>query len=170
MYKDGEEVLIKAKVLRVSPSIFGYECEIGRGSNRRVLGITEEIVLPGKTYEQGLSDAWELAKKVYALEPDEREKMLGYQSMKAILKDLSAEYVADAIETHEKEKEIKVGDEVVHGCDGCGIKFYVTYLTQNQIKGFSKDGDTHYFILPNQYIKKTGKHIDIESLLRQIGE
>lgn len=169
MFKVGDEVLVKAEVTDVSdcsekPYFVAPDC---RGIN----WVSEDKIIPmDKTYADGLNDAWELVKKIYTLEPDERKKMLGYQSMKAILEDLSAEYVADAIEAYEKEKEIKVGDVVRYGIgEDIGKYAIVMRIEGNEFYTMYADGscgrETH-----TEDFKKTGKHIGIEELLKQIGE
>lgn len=172
MYKVGDEVFIKAEITDVHPEserpYFVQPCYdsvnwVSKNKLYRCDG----------NYEQGLADAWDLVRKVYALELDEREKILGYQGLKPILEDLSPEYVADAIESYEKEKEIKVGDViesrrskrkfliVTEEDDNSDYDFGVIDLETMMIDRICND---------LCYYKKTGKHIDIESLLRQIGE
>ena len=139
---------------------------------RSINWVSEDKIIPAdKTYSDGLTDAWELARKVYALELDERGKILGYQGLKPILEDLTPEYVADAIEAYEKEKsEIKVGDVVYYGKGEYTSKqSIVTRIEGNVVYTVYADGSCGKEHYPSE-LKKTGKHIDIESLLRQIGE
>ena len=166
MYKVGDEVSVKGEITKV--------CESGVVVKAHYFGEAyfdrSNMDLIGKTYEQGLSDAWELAKKILNMKLDVAVEVFDCTRIFDVMDKFNPEEALAKIEAYEKSNAIILGDEVVHDCDGCKTKFYVTYLTKNQIKGFDKDGDTHYFTLPNRYIKKTGKHIDIESLLRQIGE
>ena len=161
MYKVGDEVLVKATVEKVADDYVRIYAE---GFGERNFSL-EYAPIEQKTYTQGLADAWELAKRLYAFEPDEREKMLGYQSMKAILEDLTPEYVMDKIEAYEKGKEIKVGNEV-----RCGNVYgVVTYSKNGYASVMWKDGSIGDECECKD-LTKTGTHIDIESLLRQIGE
>lgn len=129
-----------------------------------------------KNYEQGLADAWELAKKIGApidfggISNAELYKVFGTHCVSDVFGKMTYEEALTKIEVYEKGKEIKVGDEVIHEVDGFRTKFFVTYLNENQIKGFDKTGDTHYYTMPNRYIKKTGRHINVEGFLKQIEE
>ena len=80
--------------------------------------------------------------------------------------ELTPQEAKSRIEAWETENEIKIGDEV----DICGDKGIVT--------SFGTDGDRIHVLyfdgIVNSYrkdkdIKKTGRHIDIEGLLKQIG-
>ena len=167
MYKVGDEVLIKGEVIEVMSNVpYPTKVKIGKDEDAYLFS-NDEICFADKivkTYEMGLNDAWELAKKIYTLKPDEREKMLGYQSMKAILEDLSAEYVADRIEAYEKEKEIKPTDIVEYN----GKNWVVTEVYKGEYSLWNGKNVVH-----TANVKKVGSVESIkplEELLRQIGE
>lgn len=120
-------------------------------------------------YVRGLSDAWELAKKIYDMKCED-VKDIFEEGFWEIINHYTAEEALAKIEAYEKEKEIKVGDVVVK-TSGAGSKYIgvVTQITDAQYSVclvFS-DGSTETTIASN--LTKTGKHIDIESLLKQIG-
>lgn len=178
MYKVGDEVLIKGEVIEVMNDV-PFPIKVRLGSDNGGLVFTNDEVCYAdkivKTYEQGLADAWQLAKKIVMDVEDG-----GFDSQEVIdvfgknryysFKDLTAEEALAKIEAYEEEKEIKVGDEVVHGEGTTQIRFFATLLEKNRIEGYDENGYTHAFAFPNPYIKKTGKHIGIEGLLKQIGE
>lgn len=174
-YKAGDEVFIKAEITDVS----GYECSerpyFVAPDIYSVNWVSEDKIIPmDKTYSDGLTDAWELAKKIlfkeYGYSAQQIYDIFGDGAMQSV-KKLTIEEALAKIEAYEKEKEgIKVGDEAVHGIGGCETKFIVTSMSEGMIRGFDSNGITHSFTIPNRFITKTGKHIDIESLLRQIGE
>ena len=162
MYKVGDEVFVKARVDDVRD---GYVRVYAQGYGAH--NFHENFAgLETKPYERGLADAWELAKRLFAFELDERENMLGYQSMKAILEDLTPEYVMDKIEAYEKEKLIKVGDVVE--CNG--FKGVVLHIFRSGSLNIVYENGIIETLTSVQECEKIGKHIDIESLLRQIGE
>ena len=175
MYKVGDEVWVKVEITDVSDTdTYPYKivcCEAEFADSNWV----KEDTIADKTYEQGLADAWELAKKIYyapcdgGLEQHEIEEIFGCK-FGSVMFRYTAEEALAKIEAYERKSAIILGDEVEHDCNSFRTTFFVTYLNGNQIKGLDKTGNTHYFTMPNQYIKKTGKHIDIEGLLRQIGE
>ena len=171
-FKPGDEVLVKAEITDI------HECTdkpyFVMPNFDSVDWVSEDKIIPmGKTYTQGLADAWELVRKLGEIEQDEREKMFSYRSVKAIIEDCTIEEVKDRIEAYEKKKEIKVGD-VLESKDEKRRFLVVTEEDDDSIyefgvidlKTMTLDRICNY---PKGFIK-TGKHIDIESLLRQIGE
>ena len=170
MYKVGDEVLVKGAITDLHEGTdHPYFVAVNYDS---VHWVSEDKIIPmDKTYEQGLSDAWELAKKICTLKNSEFDKVFGCVYFADAFYNFTPEEALAKIEAYEKEKsEIKVGDEVVHGIGGCETKFIVTSMSDGMIRGFDSNGIIHSFTFPNRFITKTGKHIDIESLLRQIGE
>ena len=169
MFKVGDEVQIKGKVVAIEIERCGLPYWVGV-SNGMGYWLSEADITD-KTYEKGLADAWELAKKIqYGLTRAQLENIFGTDNESRIMDMYTSEEALAKIEAYEKEKEIKVGDEVVHGIGGCETRFIVTSMSDGMIRGFDSNGITHSFTFPNRFITKTGKHIDIESLLRQIGE
>lgn len=165
MYKVGDEVFIKAEITDVH-----RECDkpyFVHPNLDSLNWVSEEKIFPAdKTYEQGLADAWELARRLYALRPDERDEMFKYCTVKAIIEDCTIEEVMDCIEAYENEKEIKVGD-VVHHIGG--KTFIVTYIHDDgHVSGITEEGGI-YSRVGTESVVKSDKHIDIEGLLKQIG-
>lgn len=173
-YKVGDEVLVKGKITNIGGvCVKYYDVEFHSYS----ASVSENEIIESKTYEQGLHEGrkerWELVKKLEALPPDEREEILGYRTLEAIIADLTAEYVADRMEAY--ENKIKVGD-VVRDAENT-TEIWVTEINGNTFGGIKlTPTDEHgkfggiYSLMSLQGYVKTGKHIDIESLLRQIGE
>ena len=174
MYKVGDEVLVKGEVVEVMQAV-PYPYRVKIGEENHLLAECEAVYLT-KTYEQGLSDAWQLAKKIVlkaekgGFNYDDFVRIFGIGDYTTLFEKMTVEEALAKIEAYEKEKKIKVGDEVVHSEGSFQTKFTVTFFERNKIEGFDKNGNTHSFCYPNPYIKKTGKHIDIEGLLKQIGE
>ena len=174
MYKNGDKVLVKATVEKVTDDYVRIYAE---GYGERSFSL-DNAPVEHKTYSQGLADAWKLAKKI-VLSPYNGGMSSGtldeifdkYSDMDSVLMNYTAEEALAKIEAYEKERaEVKIGDEVVHGIGGCETKFIVTSMSDGMIRGFDSNGITHSFTFPNRFITKTGKHIEIESLLKQIGE
>lgn len=169
-YKAGDEVLVKAVINDICVGdVHPYEVRAvdnsNCGSSARVIYVREEdvIPIPGMTAEE----AWEIAKKLFAdYSNAELDEIFGKGWSFPKLMELTPHEAKARIEAWEAEKEIKVGDEV----DICGYKGIVT--------SFGTDGDGIHVLyldgIVNSYrkdkdIKKTGRHIDIEGLLKQIG-
>ena len=177
MFKVGDEVLIKGEITDVhegtdNPYFVAYK-------HGYINWVSEDkIIQMNKTYEMGLNDAWELAKKILYGNDEQLIEIFGscidriyfdLTCKREIINCYTPQEALAKIEAYEKEKEINVGDEVVLDDEEKTV-FIVTRIRNGFISGFDKDGTTHSYVFPNRFIQKTGKHIDIESLLRQIGE
>lgn len=160
-YKVGDEVLVKARIASVFSKTYTANCSCGH------FYLKNEDILqdPQMTAEE----AWEIAKKILlypahgGFNATELEEIFGRTEH---LWELTPQQAKAKIEAWEAEKEIKVGDEV----DICGDKGIVT--------SFGTDGDRIHVLyldgIVNSYrkdkdIKKTGRHINIDGFLKQIG-
>lgn len=120
-------------------------------------------------YNRGLEDLSHAMKVYFPLNSEERLKHFGtnIQTERYAIenpKDLIA--MAKAYE-EKKEAEIKVGDEVV--IDDKGRKAVVSRVLDNGLYNIVfYNGDTNCVDRP--FIAKTGKHYDIESILKELGE
>lgn len=136
--------------------------------DRTELFANEEDVIP--VPDMTAEEAWEIAKKILlypahgGFNTTELEEIFGRTEH---LWELTPQEAKAKIEAWEEEKEIKVGDEV----DVCGDKGIVT--------SFGTDGDALHVLyfdgIVNSYrrdkdVKKTGRHIDIDGILKQIGD
>ena len=111
-------------------------------------------------------ETWEIAKNLFAdYSNAELDEIFGKGWSFSKLMELTPQEAKAKIEAWEA-KQIKVGDEV----DICGDKGIVT--------SFGTDGDRIHVLyldgIVNSYrkdkdIKKTGRHIDIDGILKQIG-
>lgn len=116
-------------------------------------------------YEKGLNDAWKVAKKIQGLDCKIREKIYGIYKMLVIFEKFTPQEALAKLEAYEKEQaEIKVGDVVKDGKK----YFLVTKKYNNTFEGMTGEGYL-YCGLSLRDCKKTGKHIDIQSILQQIG-
>lgn len=173
MFKVGDEVLVKAEIM----------ADDGRGGKQiKLKGIDGfpyawfeeyELIPADKTYTQGLADAWELAKKILEMRGMERDNVFKLGDFANILEFVTPEEAIAKIEAYEREKEIKVGD-VVESTTTQRKFLIVTEETDNSDYDFGViDLETMMIdriCNDTKHFKKTDKHIDIESLLRQIGE
>ena len=169
-FKSGDEVFIKAEITDVS----GYECSerpyFVAPDIYSVNWVSEDKIFPmDKTYADGLKDAWELAKKIlfkeYGYSAQQIYNIFGDGAMQSVKKLSYAEALAK-IEAYEKEKEIKVGDVVRRNENG--FNGIVTTIKYGEAFVMYNDGSSTSWSVKG--LIKTGKHIDIESLLKQIGE
>lgn len=172
-YKIGDEVLVKARINSVSNIGTGLPYEVKEIDNKedrpRTIWVSEQDIqeVPDMTAEE----AWELARRIvgcreHGLEETKRREIFSRDDAFDVFNLFSAKEAKAKIEAWEAEKEIKVGDVV----DICGDKGIVT--------SFGTDGDAIHVLyldgIVNSYrkgkdIKKTGHHINIGGILKQIG-
>lgn len=163
-YSVGDEVMVKAKITSVLGTAYTADCSCGN------FYLKNEDILhePQMTAEE----VWEIARRIIlpercgGLSSKEIGHIFGDVDVEDIIKNFSPKQVKTKIEAWEQEKTIEVGDEV----DICGDKGIVT--------SFGTDGDRIHVLyldgIVNSYrkdkdIKKTGRHIDIDVVLKQIG-
>ena len=130
-----------------------------------------------KAFNQGAEVAWELARKIVSdiyhggYNSDELKEIFGYFIYQNIWRDNTYSEAAAKVSQWEKAKEeIKVGD-VYKSLSGnfvvCGIDREI-----DMVKALWDDlsvGKIYLYEIKEQYTK-TGRHIDIDSFLKQIGE
>lgn len=167
-YKVNDEVLIKARIKDMSYVDMVYVCELVTNPDVCIrFKIPTECIVTEKTYETGLNDAWNLLKKVYDMKCDAIEEIFGVEcGFYDVIRNFTFEDCRDKIEAYEKEKSVCVGDVVE---DEEGTKALVIDKgTENIYFVFTENGCVEEW--HKRDLKKTGKKISIESLLKQIGE
>ena len=124
---------------------------------------------------EGQKEAWELARKITCqpinggFNRSEFEKIFGYGYISDIFEKYKYTEAAEKVAEWEKAKdEIKVGDIVKTKCD-TSFEFCVTYIDCNgYLYGLGRYGATYSDKNPEDW-ENTGRHIDIDSFLKQIG-
>lgn len=117
-----------------------------------------------KAYEQGLNDAWELANKFCELDPDKRAEIYGSYTIEGLIFNRTPQEALAKLKAY--EEQIEVGDVV----EAYEKKFVIANITRTEDAttyfGIARDG----MFMCSEDVKKTGKHIEIKSILEQIGE
>ena len=116
----------------------------------------------------GQQEAWKLARKCMLMTDREREAIFGsgHNALYGILTYFDYKHAAAKVAAWEKTKEeICVWDEVelING-----VRFFVTYSCNGIVNGVSASGQFFEGRLV-QECKKTGRHIDVQKWLAQIG-
>lgn len=156
-YKVGDEVLVKSKIAGCTSS---ERCMIK--VDRTELFVNEEDIIP--IPEMTAEEAWEIAKNLFAnYSKAELDEIFGNGWSFSKLMELTPHEAKAKIEAWEAEKEIKVGD-VIKDCNG-KIGVVISKGTSDNV--LFDDGSTWNYT--DRTLKKTGRHIDIEGLLKQIG-
>lgn len=162
-YKVGDEVLVKAKIAGCTSS---ERCMIK--VDRTELFVNEEAIIP--IPDMTAEEAWEIAKKLKQMNEDELLEVFRTNVEHLVLKDFSPQQAKARIEAWEAEKEIKVGDEVEFDDTENNLHramFVTSKIGENNYCGICKNGDT--YCVHKSVLKNTGRHIDIERILKQIG-
>ena len=123
---------------------------------------------------KGQNEAWELARKISLSEiydgysSNELKEIFGSICLDEVFNSTYQEAVAKVAEWEKAKEEIKVGD-VLEDIYVSKVKCVVTNLyPDNMAYSIFGDGTAGMHELNN--FKKTGRHMDINSFLKQIGE
>ena len=171
-YKVGDEVLVKVRIHHIvnQETDMPYEVKaINNGKiEPRTIWIREEDIQSDSPMTA--EEAWELARRIvgcseHGLEETKRREIFSRDDAFDVFNLFSAKEAKAKIEAWEAEKEIKVGDVVKVGCY-TGLVVSDDNMDDSYDILFS-DGGTSKINIKD--LKKTGRHIDIEIVLKQIG-
>ena len=124
-----------------------------------------------QAFNQGAEAAWELARKITCqpinggFKQSEFEEIFNEGYISDVFEKYTYSEAAEKAEEWEKAKEeIKVGDVVSRE----GLYGVVKSVSDDWLNGITASGISFQWL--KRKCTKTGRHIDIEGLLRQIGE
>ena len=125
-----------------------------------------------QAFARGCNEAWELTRKIFDMETNDIEDIFITEdawNLGTVLNNYTYQEAAAKVDEWEKAKEeIKVGD-VLEDMASSKVKCVVTNIYPgNMAYLVFNDGSAGMHELEN--MKKTGRHIDIDSFLKQIGE
>ena len=119
---------------------------------------------------EGQNEAWELTRKIIlnnGYSVHDLYEIFGYADSQTLMENHTYQEAAEKVAKWEKAKEIKKGD-ILEGIYDNVLKCVVTNLCpDNTAYLVFDDGTTG--ICDLDIFKKTGRHIDIDSFLKQIG-
>lgn len=119
-----------------------------------------------QAFNQGAEAAWELARKCMLMTDREREAIFGsgHNALYGVLTYFDYKHAAAKVAEQEKAKEeIKVGDVVSRE----GLYGVVKSVSDCWLIGITASGNKFQWL--KRKCTKTGRHIDIDSFLKQIG-
>ena len=124
-----------------------------------------------QAFNQGADKAWELVRKIFDMETNDIEDIFITEdawNLGTVLNNYTYQEAAAKVAEWEKAKEeIKVGDEVEKN-DLRDVRFIVTFTNGRLMNGVTQSGLVFANEKPKEW-HKTGRHIDIDSLLKQMG-
>jgi hypothetical protein len=123
-------------------------------------------------YDQGMGDAWELARAIIGIKNKDNRTLLAREliaiyrtnDLLEVFKFTPQEALAK-LKAYEEAQEIKVGDVIEFRMEK-GVVIWKDDKVCNVVRG---DGSI-VIEIPLNEATKTGKHIDIQNILKQIGE
>ena len=125
-----------------------------------------------QAFNQGADKAWELVRKIFDMETNDIEDIFITEdawNLGTVLNNYTYQEAAAKVAEWEKAKEeIKVGDEVEKN-DLRDVRFIVTFTNGRLMNGVTQSGLVFANEKPKEW-HKTGRHIDIDGFLKQIGE
>lgn len=181
-YKVGDSFIVKIKGVRKDskyPYVLKHDTDDGGGwSVNEVFLNNLDMQVNGvdvACYNKGAEEAWEIAKQIMFEEKitsAELDKIFGTRNHFAIMRDYTPQGAKAKIEAWEKEKEIKVGDVLKHKPTGkkCVVVQHEKDSDKSMLLWADGDCDDYYNDEIECYYEKTGEHIDIEVVLKQLSE
>lgn len=167
-HKIGDDVLVKTRIVNVLERQYIAQCSCGN------FYISDEDVQE-RDAVMTAEEAWGIARRVEMLSAKDINEISGYLTPVEVINNFSPQQAKAKIEAWKAKKEINIGDEVVpkHSPNTDEYKFFVTLIDEDEeeetLSGFSGfNGDVFSCRNINEY-QKTGRHIDIEGMLEQIG-
>lgn len=137
--------------------------------------INEQLADAATARAEGQNEAWELAKKIVddvwngGYSEEKLKQIFGNAiSQLCIVKNTYSEAAAKVAEWEKAKEKICVGD-VVRFKENNSVEFCVTNILDDSfLYGINAEGDV-YSNRDIELFEKTGRHIDIDSFLKQIG-
>lgn len=146
--------------------------------------IAEIDIIQKTAYENGLHDAWEIAKKIECMDGydgDELIEMFGTDDIEAIFAKYKASEALEKVKAHEEQKvktfndKIKVGDEIIvtfpHTNREMSVIVYkIDHVNTTPMYYCISFADSRIYTIPcGKTIKKTGRHFpQIANLMSKI--
>lgn len=186
----GDKVLLQAEIKGVDEtSFYPYHVSIDGAQawvreedifedSVKIYGKEDILESSVKSYEDGMNDAWDAARKIASSETDggyssgELCEIFGEESVlgvSKILQKLTAAEAAAKIADWEENKKIHVGDVVKVGKEGegsfCGTAV-VTAIYGDWYCLIFDDGETGK--VKAKELSKTGRKVDVDGFLQQI--
>ena len=173
-YKVGDEILIKEVITGSRED----ESKLLVRTTRNSFLVEKNDVIPAP--DMSAEEAWEIVKRLFlnkcdgienAFSDKELEEIFGTRDLAEIVNNNTPKQAKAKIEAWEQEKNIRVGDEVIskketYRSEERGLVVCINSVSQigvnypgNEFVWYGKDA-----------IKKTGRHIDFDKILEQIGE
>ena len=173
-YKVGDEILIKAVITGSRED----ESKLLVRTTRNSFLVEKKDVIPAP--DMTAEEAWEIVKRLFlnkcdgienAFSDKELEEIFRTRDLAEIVNNNTPKQAKAKIEAWEQEKNIRVGDEVISKKETyrSGERGLVVCINSVSQIGVNYPGN-EFVWYKKDAIKKTGRHIDFDKILEQIGE
>ena len=170
-YKVGDEILVKGRIEKIDAEDYQRTYRIGFSKDGyssvsyECWPDNDNIVESDKTYEDGLKDAWEMARIYSSMSDSQRHETFDDKAPLCFFENWSA---IDAISRY-NEVTIKPGDVVYlnAGEQNLRNKFVILAIDEERIHGYSYCDDVYRvqnLTACASGIIKTGEHVDLSFL------
>ena len=172
LLKNCEDVLVEAKLIGADK--YGTRIEIFGKDNSYRLWIDENKIRPtdSKTYEDGIKEAWDIAKKVVSIPKnggftnEEIKDIFGTQYRSEVFKKYTATEASKKFSEWEKKTKFSLNDQVINMDGMRGVIMNIVSPNETFFIWW-EDGTSGEESVGN--IKRTGLKINVAELLEQIG-
>lgn len=169
-FKVGDTVLVEMEVSEIGDTRLPYRV----GRDGVFFRVDKVYPIPTKTYEDGLAEAWEAARKIAyyddsdpdALTDEKMEEIFGMDDERHIFMRYTAQEVIEKIAAWKDTQPIKTGDVVVYEANG--LKGLVLDVRGECCQVLWESGKCAGFLSMDNLVK-TGRTADIAGLLAEIG-
>lgn len=175
-FKVGDKVLVETEITNIFDGRYNLKTTY-RGASICMMEMQANKVYPlsaGKTYEDGMAEAWGVARKLCAPEDnggipwDDIHEIFGVNKFYDAFKNFTAAEAAEKIKAWEDAQEICFRDEVKSADGKTGVVTNAEHPSYtNHACVLWKDG--HASTIMKEYLTKTGRKINVDKWLAEIG-
>lgn len=167
-FNTGDKVYLECEIKEegIGDNAYRLEYKDWEGEYSLTYSVEEKLLHPvDESYNQGLNDAWNLAKKIVLPEhlggytADELEDIFGKNTFASLMNTFSPQEALAKVKAYEEHNEIKVGDVV--RSKGCNVEGIITKISEIKIYRLFKDGSCDSISTKvKEDLEKTGRHFD----------
>lgn len=130
------------------------------------VSFTDDLLNQG--YTKGINDCIEYIRKLFTITEHTRKELFGCREIRYIIDRQDAQSIIAKLKAYEEAHKIEIGDVVVLDDEEYVITRVNKTPPTTTISGLNAKGEA--ICWSDNYYTKTGKHIDIQSILEQIGD
>ena len=172
-YKVGDEVILKGKIDEIDSkdSKRTYRIDFGKSDFENIFWMDNDSIIGvdnHKSYEDGLRDAWEMARIYSRMEEHEIDEIFNGVTNPDYFFDVNYWTPGEAIHRY-NEKTVRPGDVVyINGKSNLDNKYVILDITSKEAFGYRCCNDGVFKVQNLSFaigaMEKTGEHVDLSYL------